>query len=121
MRGDSEHILHLPVPASKSRAPLPESPRPDQLFAVRPLTPYRSLPAEKRLALVTHTIKSSREGRALYVQRMAARGGFRPTTLQQWPAEKLAAEVVRMKAETSDDELNLLHLLYVELEPAIRS
>ena len=55
------------------------------------------------------------------VQRMMSRGGFRPMTLQQWPAEKLAAEVVRMKAESSNDELDLLHLLYVELEPAIQS
>ena len=84
-------------------------------------SPYRSLPADKRLALVTHVIKASREGRAILVQRMMSRGGFRPATLQQWPAEKLAAEVVRMKAESSNDELDLLHLLYVELEPAIQS
>ena len=84
-------------------------------------SPYRSLPADKRLALVTHVIKASREGRAIMVQRMMSRGGFRPATLQQWPAEKLAAEVVRMKAESSNDELDLLHLLYVELEPAIQS
>jgi len=85
------------------------------------VSPYRSLPAEKRLALVTHVIKASREGRAIMVQRMMSRGGFRPMTLQQWPAEKLASEVVRMKAESSNDELDLLHLLYVELEPAIQS
>jgi hypothetical protein len=83
-------------------------------------SPYRSLPADRRLALVTHVIKASREGRAIFVQRMSARGGFRPTTIQQWPAEKLAAEVVRTKAESSNDELDLLHLLYVELEPAIQ-
>ena len=83
-------------------------------------SPYRSLPAEKRLQLVTHVIKASREGRMIMVQRMMSRGGFRPTTLQQWPAEKLAAEVVRMKAESNEDELDLLHLLYVELEPAIQ-
>jgi hypothetical protein len=85
------------------------------------LSPYRSLPAEMRARLVTHVIKASREGRAIMVQRMMTRGGFRPATLQQWPAEKLAAEVVRMKAESSNDELDLLHLLYVELEPAIQS
>src|SRR4051812_3891391 len=83
-------------------------------------SPYRSLPAEKRTALVTHAIKASREGRAVFVQRLSARGGFRPTTLQQWPAEKLAAEVVRTKSESSNDELDLLHLLYVQLEPAIQ-
>lgn len=85
-----------------------------------PLSPYRSLPAEKRIALVTHIIKASREGRMIMVQRMMARGGFRPVTLQQWPPEKLASEVVRMKAESSSDELDLLHLLYVEIEPAIQ-
>ena len=84
-------------------------------------SPYRSLPAEKRLELVTHVIKASKEGRAIMIQRMMSRGGFRPVTLQAWPAEKLASEIVRMKAETSNDELDLLHLLYVELEPAIQS
>src|SRR5437763_197734 len=83
-------------------------------------SPYRSLPAERRVALVAHAIKASKEGRATFVQRLAARGGFRVTTLQQWPAEKLAAEVVRTKAESSNDELDLLHLLYVTLEPAIQ-
>jgi len=84
-------------------------------------TPYRSLPAEKRVALVKHMIKSSKEGRALYIQRLAAKTGFRPVTLQQWAPEKLANEVVRVRAEAGDDELSLLHLLYVELEPAIQS
>jgi len=83
-------------------------------------TPYRSLPAEQRAKLVKHVIASGRDGRALYVQRLAARNGFRPSTLQTWPADKLAREVVRTRAETSQDELNLLHLLYVELEPAIQ-
>jgi hypothetical protein len=32
----------------------------------------------------------------------------------------LAAEVVRLNAQTAQDELDLLHLLYVELEPAIQ-
>jgi hypothetical protein len=85
------------------------------------LTPYRSLPAEKRVQLVTHVIKASKEGRAIMVQRMMSRGGFRPVTLQSWPAEKLASEIVRMKAETGNDELDLLHLLYVELEPEIQT
>jgi hypothetical protein len=83
-------------------------------------SPYRSLPADRRLALVTHAIKAGKEGRATFVQRLAARGGFRISTLQQWPAEKLAAEIVRTKAESSNDELDLLHLLYVTLEPAIQ-
>jgi hypothetical protein len=84
-------------------------------------SPYRTLPADKRIALVTHVIKASKEGRAIMVSRMMSRGGFRPVTLQSWPPEKLAAEIVRTKAETSNDELDLLHLLYVELEPAIQS
>ena len=84
-------------------------------------TPYRTLTAEKRVQLVTHVIKASKEGRAIMVQRMMSRGGFRPSTLQSWPAEKLASEIVRMKAETGNDELDLLHLLYVELEPAIQT
>ena len=84
-------------------------------------SPYRSLPAEKRVALVTHVIQASKEGRMVMIQRMMSRGGFRPATLQQWPAEKLAAEIVRTKAESGSDELDLLHLLYVELEPAIQS
>ena len=84
-------------------------------------TPYRSLPAERRVALVTHAIKSSRDHRALYVQRLVARGGgFRAVTLNAWPVDRLAKEFVRMNAQTAEDELDLLHLLYVELEPAIQ-
>src|SRR3954468_19275271 len=84
------------------------------------VSPYRSLPTERRVALVVHTIKASKEGRAIFVQRLAARGGFRVTTLQQWAAEKLAAEIVRTKGGSSGDERDLLHLLYVPLEPAIQ-
>jgi hypothetical protein len=82
------------------------------------LTPYRSLPAEQRVALVTHALKSSKEARVVYIQRLAARIGFRPVTLQGWSTDKLAREVVRTNAQTANDELDLLHLLYVELEPA---
>jgi hypothetical protein len=85
-------------------------------------SPYRSLPAARRVALVTHAIRSSREMRALYVQRLVARGGgFRAVTLKTWPVDRLAREIVRLSAESSQDELDLLHLLYVELEPAIQS
>jgi hypothetical protein len=85
------------------------------------LSPYRSLPAPRRVALVTHALSTSREARALYVQRLVARGrGFRAATLQSWPADRLAREVVRLNAEAAPDELELLHLLYVELEPAIQ-
>jgi hypothetical protein len=84
------------------------------------LTPYRSLPTERRVELVKHVIESGREGRAFYIQRLAAKNGFRASTLQSWPADKLAKEVVRTRAEMVEDELNLLHLLYVEREPAIQ-
>ena len=84
-------------------------------------SPYRTLPLERRVALLLHAITVSREARALYTQRLISRGGgFRAVTLNSWPAEKLAREIVRMKAEQPQDELDLLHLLYVELEPAIQ-
>jgi Cdc6-like AAA superfamily ATPase len=84
-------------------------------------SPYRSLPAERRIALLLHAITVSREARALYTQRLISRGGgFRAVTLNSWTADKLAREIVRMKAEQPQDELDLLHLLYVELEPAIQ-
>ena len=84
-------------------------------------SPYRSLPAERRLALVTRAIKGNREIRALFVQRVLKKGGgFRVATLQSWPPDKLAREIVRMNAETAEDELTLLNLLYVEFEPAIQ-
>ena len=85
-------------------------------------SPYRSLPAERRAELITHVIRSSKEGRALWIARLAAKGGgFRAVTLQSWPVERLAKEAVRMRAEMPQDELDLLHLLYVELEPAIQT
>jgi hypothetical protein len=84
-------------------------------------TPYRSLPAERRLALVTKAMTVHRALRAQFVQRIVSRGGgFRAVTLMGWPVDKLAREVVRMNAETGQDELDLLHLLYVEFEPAIQ-
>lgn len=84
-------------------------------------SPYRSLPVARREALVTRTLKTSREMRAVFIQRMVARGGgFRAVTLQSWPAEKLAKEVVRLNAESADDEGTLLNLLYVEYEPEIQ-
>lgn len=84
-------------------------------------SPYRTLPPARRAVLVARAIATRREARALYVQRLVARGGgFRAVTLQAWPAERLAREVVRVNAESAHDELDLLHLLYVELEPAIQ-
>jgi hypothetical protein len=84
-------------------------------------TPYRALSPERRLALVTHAMKSSREGREQFIQRLVARGGgFRAATLRTWPVDKVAREIVRMKAESSNDELDLLQLLYLEVDPAIQ-
>jgi hypothetical protein len=86
-----------------------------------PLTPYRSLTAERRLALVTHALKQSKDVRAAYVQRLVSRGGgFRAVTLMGWPIDKLAREFVRLNAQNSGDEFELLQLLYVELEPGIQ-
>ncbi|MFA6166333.1 MAG: hypothetical protein WC700_06960 [Gemmatimonadaceae bacterium] len=85
-------------------------------------SPYRQLAPARRIDLVTRAIKSSKDMRAVMVTRMASRGGgFRPQTLLQWPADKLAREVVRLGAENADDELNLLNMLYVEFEPQIQA
>jgi hypothetical protein len=40
--------------------------------------------------------------------------------LRKWPAAQLAREVVRRNLETFGDELRLLQLLYVELEPGLQ-
>lgn len=85
-------------------------------------SPYRMLSAERRVALVTHAIRASRENRMSFIRRLVDRpGGFRPVTLQSWPPDRLAKEVVRLRAENATDELDLLQLLYVELEPGIQS
>lgn len=85
-------------------------------------SPYRALPSARRVQLVTHAIKSHREARMIYIQRMMARGGgFRAVTLQSWAPDRLAREVVRLNAESAQDELELLQLLYVDLEPAIQT
>jgi hypothetical protein len=85
-------------------------------------SPYRSLPADRRVALVMHAMKASREARTIYIARLVARGGgFRPQTLQSWPTDRLAREFVRLNAESPQDELDLLHLLYVDLEPTIQT
>lgn len=84
-------------------------------------TPYRSLPAPRRLALVTHDIAGSREARDTYIRTVVARGGgFRPEKLRKWPADQLAREVVRYNLEGPQDELRLMVILYVELEPEIQ-
>lgn len=91
------------------------------LAGMPPLSPYRSLPAARRVALVTHAARASREARDLFSQRLAERGGgFRVVTLRTWPVDRLAREVVRLNAESAQDELDLLQLLYVDLEPSIQ-
>ena len=40
--------------------------------------------------------------------------------MQPWPAERIAKEVVRLNAESAQDEIELLQLLYVDLEPGIQ-
>jgi len=85
------------------------------------LSPYRSLSVDRRVALVSHAMQASREGRDLFVQRLVARGGgFPAVALKTWPIDRLAREIVRAKAESASDELDLLQLLYVDLEPSIQ-
>ena len=84
-------------------------------------TLYRSLPTEQRVALVQHLIKADKANRALFVARLAGLpGGFRTVTLQSWPADKLAKEVVRRNAEKPDDEMDLLRVLYIEMQPEVQ-
>ena len=85
------------------------------------LSPYRSLPAAKRVELVLHDLSTTKDSRALYIQRMVARGGgFRPVTLRAWSLEKLAKEIVRLNLESFQDELGMLQTLYVEKEPELQ-
>ncbi|MEJ7758480.1 MAG: hypothetical protein WKF55_02685 [Gemmatimonadaceae bacterium] len=84
-------------------------------------SPYRTLIPERRVALVLYALRTTPEARERYVQRLVKRGGgFRAATLRTWPVDRLAREVVRVRAEDSQDELDLLQLLYVDLEPAIQ-
>jgi hypothetical protein len=84
-------------------------------------SPYRSLPTARRIGLVAHDISSSREARDGYIRRIVARGGgFRAEKLREWSPEQLAREIVRFGLETLQDELGLLQLLYVDLEPGLQ-
>ncbi len=83
---------------------------------------YRELPAARRTAILTRLFTERKDVRALYIQRLVARGGgFRAVTLGSWPVDRLAREVVRLNVQTADDEVDLLHALYVDLEPAIQT
>lgn len=82
------------------------------------VSPYRALPPGRRLALMTHALNADRAVRNAYVQRLVARGGgFRAETLKKWPVDQLAREIIRRNVEGPQDELQLLLLLYVEIEP----
>jgi hypothetical protein len=85
------------------------------------LTPWRALPAERRIAVIMASAKQHKEVRAALAARIAQKGGgFRAVTLMTWSPEKLAKEVVRLNALQPQDELDMLLHLYVELEPAIQ-
>lgn len=84
-------------------------------------SPYRSLPLDTRIRLVAHELTNDRDARASFIQTMVSKGGgFRPETLRKWPVDQLARAVVSRKLETFGDELRLLQLLYVELEPELQ-
>jgi hypothetical protein len=94
---------------------------PDYFARMPPLSPYRTLPVDRRIELVAYELKTQKDARATFISRLVSRGGgFRPATFQSWPADKLAREVVRLKVETPQDELGLLQTLYVDLEPTIQ-
>lgn len=85
------------------------------------LSPYRSLPAEQRIALVLHDISTNPAQREAIVRRIVARpGGFRLETVRKRPNEQLAREVVRFALEGAGEEVALLQTLYLELEPALQ-
>jgi hypothetical protein len=81
-------------------------------------SPFKALSAERRLWLVQQALARHKGARAIYAQRIAAKGGgFRAATLISWPTDKLAKESLRLGALTAQDELELLQLLYVDIEP----
>lgn len=84
-------------------------------------SPYRQLPVERRVSLIAHELRKSRQARDGYILRLVSKGGgFRPLTLRKWPVEQLAGEIVRRGLETAEEQLGLLQLLYVELEPELQ-
>ena len=104
----------LPIPPLLAASTL-------SLTSMKLASPYRSLPADKRVKLVMHQLATDAEAREGFVKRIAARaGGFRVETVRKRPIAQLASEIVRFGMETPLDELRLLQLLYVELEPALQ-
>lgn len=99
------------IPSTKAAAPSGAAAR----------SPWRMLSAERRAAILDRLFRERKEARAEYVQRLVMRGGgFRAATLLSWPPARLAKEVVRLNAQTAEDEVDLLQALYVDLEPAIQ-
>jgi len=85
------------------------------------LSPYRQLPDDTRLALVTHDLTTNSGSRAAYILRIVQKGGgFRPETLRKWPVAQLAREILRRKLETLQDEIGYLQTLYVEQQPELQ-
>jgi hypothetical protein len=82
------------------------------------ISPFKSLTPERRLWLVQQALARHKGAKTLYAQRLAAKGGgFRAATLMTWSAEKLAKECLRVGALTPQDELELMQLLFVDIEP----
>lgn len=101
---------------------MPGHPPRRQLSRMAPVSLYRSLTAERRLALVTHLLTTRKEVRARFVARLVARGGgFRAVTVNGWPLAQLAREFVRLNAQSLEDEIELLQALYLEVEPGIQA
>jgi len=86
------------------------------------LSPYRSLASARRLALMIYALNADRGVRDAYVRRLVVLGGgFRAETLKKWPVDQLAKEIIRRSVEGPQDELQLLLLLYVEVEPVYQT
>jgi hypothetical protein len=86
------------------------------------LSPYRSLPSARRLAVLIYALNADRGVRDAYVRRLVVLGGgFRAETLKKWPVDQLAKEIIRRGVEGPQDELQLLLLLYVEIEPVYQT
>ena len=86
------------------------------------LSPYRSLPSARRLAVLIYALNADRGVRDAYVRRLVVLGGgFRAETLKKWPVDQLAKEIIRRSVEGPQDELQLLLLLYVEVEPVYQT
>jgi hypothetical protein len=100
---------------------VPLAPSLRQISRMAPTSLYRALPAERRLALVTHLLTTRKETRAFFVSRIVAKGGgFRVKTVAGYSREQLAKEVVRLNAQSENDEVDLLQALYLEVRPEIQ-